>query len=69
MRNKRRRLKKMKHKQVKQYKYYKIEGKEINRLKKICNRCGDGIFMAEHKNRWYCGKCGMTIWKKKEISK
>ncbi len=59
----------MKHKPVKQNEFYKTEGKELKRLKRICNRCGDGTFMAEHKDRWYCGKCGMTIWKKKETAK
>ena len=56
----------MKHKQVKQSEYYKAEGKEVKRLKKVCTRCGDGTFMADHKDRWYCGKCGMTVWKKKD---
>ena len=54
----------MKHKQVKQYGYYKAENGKVERLKKVCNRCGDGTFMAEHKDRLYCGKCGMTIFKK-----
>lgn len=26
--------------------------------KKICPKCGPGVFMAEHKDRWHCGKCG-----------
>lgn len=56
----------MKHKQVKQHKYYKAEGKQVTRLKRVCNRCGDGTFMAEHNDRWYCGKCSMTVWKTKE---
>jgi small subunit ribosomal protein S27Ae len=59
----------MKHKQVKQSEFYKAEGKEMKRLKKVCNRCGDGTFMAEHKDRRYCGKCGMTVWKTKEDTK
>jgi len=54
---------------VKQHEYYKVEGKQVKRLKKVCDRCGDGTFMAEHKDRWYCGKCGMTIWKKKSETK
>jgi len=56
----------MKHKHQKASEHYKIEGGKIERIKKICDRCGDGIFMAEHKDRFYCGKCGMTVWKKKE---
>lgn len=56
----------MKHRQVKQQEYYKAEGNKVERLKKVCNRCGDGTFMAEHKDRLSCGKCGMTIFKKED---
>ncbi len=56
----------MKHKKQKVNEYYKVDNGKIKRVKKVCDRCGDGTFMAEHDNRWYCGKCGMTIWKKKE---
>ncbi|MGQ4833496.1 MAG: 30S ribosomal protein S27ae [Candidatus Asgardarchaeia archaeon] len=43
------------------HKYYKIENGKLIRLKKKCPRCGS--FMAEHKDRWACGKCGYTIFK------
>ena len=46
------------------HKYYKIEGGKLKRLKKYCPRCGSGTFMAEHKDRWSCGKCGWTEFKK-----
>jgi small subunit ribosomal protein S27Ae len=62
-------VKEVKHRQVKQPDYYKVEGGEVKRMKKTCNRCGDGTFMAEHKDRHYCGKCGMTVWKKKDDMK
>jgi len=26
--------------------------------KKTCPKCGPGVFMAEHKDRVHCGKCG-----------
>ncbi|MCH6571171.1 MAG: 30S ribosomal protein S27ae [Thaumarchaeota archaeon] len=42
------------------YKYYKIEGEKVTKLRKICSRCGKGVFMAEHKNRHTCGKCNLT---------
>lgn len=35
------------------------------RKNKFCPKCGAGIFMAEHKNRITCGKCGYTEFKKK----
>jgi len=45
------------------WKYYEIKDGKLIRKKKVCPRCGDGTFMAEHKDRWHCGKCGYTEWK------
>jgi len=56
----------MKHKPVRKSDAYEIKDGKIVRKKKVCERCGEGVFMAEHKDRWYCGKCGLTIWKSKE---
>lgn len=56
---------KHKHKKVKMavLKYYKIgdDGK-VERLRRECpeDTCGAGIFMADHHDRFYCGKCGLT---------
>jgi len=56
---------KHKHKKVKlaSLKYYKVgdQGK-ITRLRRECPEeiCGAGIFMANHHDRQYCGKCGLT---------
>lgn len=36
-------------------------------LKKSCERCGPGVFMASHADREHCGKCFLTKFKK-EIS-
>lgn len=33
---------------------------EIGRLRRECTECGKGSFMAEHKDRFYCGKCHFT---------
>lgn len=44
-------------------KYYDIKGDKLERKKKTCPKCGPGVFMAEHKDRWTCGKCGYTIMK------
>ena len=38
------------------YKYY-TTGKKAQ---KECAKCGPGIFMANHKDRFACGKCGYT---------
>ncbi len=40
--------------------YYKIAGDKATKTRKICSRCGKGVFMSEHKNRRTCGKCGLT---------
>merc|ERR1712048_902427 len=60
--------KKIKHKRKKvalaTLKYYKVDdvGK-LERKRKECPAqiCGAGIFMSNHKDRQYCGKCGLTI--------
>jgi small subunit ribosomal protein S27Ae len=56
---------KHKHKKVKLavLKYYKVDGNgKISRLRRECTNetCGAGVFMANHFNRQYCGKCGLT---------
>ena len=46
--------------------YYEIkDGKLVRRLP-FCERCGPGVFMADHGDRWHCGKCGLTIYKQQE---
>jgi small subunit ribosomal protein S27Ae len=32
----------------------------LKRKGKFCPKCGAGVFMAEHKDRSTCGKCGTT---------
>ena len=44
--------------------YYKVSGDNIERLKQFCPRCGEGVFLADHKDRLSCGKCGYTEFKK-----
>ncbi|MDR1954732.1 MAG: 30S ribosomal protein S27ae [Candidatus Methanoplasma sp.] len=45
---------------------YKINGNKIERTKPMCPKCGPGIFMATHKDRVSCGKCGYTEFKKEK---
>lgn len=45
------------------YKKYTAQGDSVAR-KQSCPKCGPGIFLAEHKNRSTCGKCGYTVFKK-----
>jgi small subunit ribosomal protein S27Ae len=50
----------MRGKPVQVYKLYSVEGSVIKRLRRSCPKCGNGTFMAQHKNRLTCGKCGYT---------
>jgi ubiquitin-small subunit ribosomal protein S27Ae len=47
------------------YTFYDISGDRVTRKKRDCSRCGKGVFMAEHKDRNTCGKCGFTEFKQK----
>jgi small subunit ribosomal protein S27Ae len=51
------------------YKFYKVQGDKVTRSKRDCPRCGKGTFMAEHKDRFTCGKCGFTEFTHKEQGK
>jgi small subunit ribosomal protein S27Ae len=48
---------------MKKIEFFKVEGDKINRVRKYCPKCGPAIFLAEHKNRLSCGKCGYTEFK------
>lgn len=37
---------------------YKVEGDKLTRTTTSCPKCGTGVFLAAHKNRKTCGKCG-----------
>ncbi|MEM1574440.1 MAG: 30S ribosomal protein S27ae [Nitrososphaerota archaeon] len=43
---------------------YEIKNGKIIRKKRFCPRCGPGTFMAEHKERYTCGKCSYVEYKK-----
>ena len=65
--------KKIKHKRTKVklavLKYYKVDDSgKITRLRRECpsETCGAGVFMANHSDRQYCGKCHRTYTVKKE---
>ena len=36
---------------------YTISGDSIERKNKNCPKCGKGVFLGKHKDRWVCGKC------------
>jgi small subunit ribosomal protein S27Ae len=45
---------------------YKIENDKATRLRPTCERCGAGYFMADHHDRYTCGHCGFTRYKRSE---
>jgi len=46
----------------KAYSKYKVSGDKIEKSP-TCPRCGPSYFLAQHKNRQTCGKCGFTQFK------
>lgn len=46
------------------HEYYEVKDGRIESIKSNCPKCGEGVFMAEHKDRRACGKCGYTEFKK-----
>ena len=53
-----------KKKPMQSWKNYTIQGGKLERKNKSCPKCGMGFFMAAHKDRETCGKCGYTNFRK-----
>ncbi|OGS49451.1 MAG: 30S ribosomal protein S27ae [Euryarchaeota archaeon RBG_16_68_13] len=45
--------------------FYKVEGERLTRARANCPKCGPGVFLATHKDRTSCGRCGYTEFSKK----
>ncbi len=45
--------------------YFDLSGEKITAKNRACPKCGAGVYMANHKDRTTCGKCGFTEWAKK----
>jgi len=43
---------------------YEVKGDKVERKRQSCPKCGPGVFLAQHKDRVVCGKCGYTEFKK-----
>ena len=41
-------------------KLYQVSGDKIERKNRVCTKCGPGYFLAKHKDRETCGKCGYS---------
>lgn len=39
---------------------YQIKENKLEKNNKFCPKCGEGIFLAKHKERFTCGKCEYT---------
>jgi len=46
----------------KKYSKYKIENNKLIRAK-TCPKCGPGVFLGNHKDRYFCGQCHYTEMK------
>ena len=42
------------------YKLYEVNGDQLKRKTQFCPKCGVGVYLAKHKDRLTCGKCGYT---------
>ena len=49
--------------------YYELDGDNVIRKKQFCKRCGPGYFLADMYDRYVCGKCGYTEFKKQQTKK
>ncbi len=43
-----------------------MEQDTMKRERRFCPRCGPGVFLAEHEDRFTCGRCRYTEFKKKK---
>lgn len=52
--------KKKEKKAMQVWKLYQASGNKAERKNRFCSKCGPGYFLAMHKDRETCGKCGFT---------
>lgn len=48
---------------MKKIEIFNVEGDKVSRKRRHCPKCGPGVFLADHKNRFSCGRCGYTEFK------
>ena len=48
----------------KRWEKYKLNSGKLIKSKS-CPKCGEGIFMGDHKDRFFCGKCHYAEFKTK----
>jgi len=47
------------------WKLYHVSGETLKKKNTLCPKCGSAVYMANHKDRATCGKCGYTEKKSK----
>lgn len=52
--------KKNKKKPMQVWKLYQVSGNKVERKNRFCSKCGSGVFLAKHKDRETCGRCGYS---------
>ena len=50
-------------------KCYKVDGEKVVRLRRMCEVCPPGTYLAEHEDRLYCGRCRSTYAKEGDKAK
>lgn len=43
---------------------YSLQEEKVARSRRFCPRCGPGVFLAEHEDRFTCGNCKYSETKK-----
>ena len=56
-------------KELRILKCYKVDGEKVVRLRRMCEVCPPGTFLAEHEDRLYCGRCRSAYTKLVDKSK
>ncbi|MBS3132094.1 30S ribosomal protein S27ae [Candidatus Woesearchaeota archaeon] len=55
-----------KKKTIQRWKMYSVSGGKLERKNKSCPKCGQGSYLAAHKDRITCGTCGYTEFSRKQ---
>lgn len=48
------------------YLLYEKKGDTVERKNRFCPKCGPGVFLAKHSNRYHCGKCNYVEFVKEK---
>jgi ubiquitin-small subunit ribosomal protein S27Ae len=50
----------------KMHELYTISGNSVERKNRTCPKCGPGMFLGNHKDRYVCGSCKYVEYKNKD---